>query len=88
MKRQVDNCIHGRSIDAICQACERETQYGCGRIIEVSEADIQNAMQAVFNMTTPHALPYIVAGWAVKPEDRVWGEDRIRITYRVGGALQ
>ena len=31
---------------------------------------------------------YIVASWYVKPADRVWREDRIKITYRVGGTLQ
>jgi len=31
---------------------------------------------------------YIVASWYVRPEDRVWREDRIKITYRVGGTLQ
>lgn len=38
---------------------------------------------AIHKMMTARARPYIVAGWAVKPEDRAWREDRTRVTYRV-----
>jgi len=38
----------------------------------------------LFRALVPEAFrPYIVADWAVEPENRCWPENRISISYRV-----